>query len=164
MRKVKGAFLKAEKKIENMLHWSKHKNCILFPLLVQPYADVSLTVVVVVDRLLREHAMIVEVQVYARNAMVKDLCSRDCPMKVLKRQDWWQKTQQLDTQQGRLSYRSLYPFLHHIAVIHVLSLSVGRLPKKWSYCMKCSSARSCALCGGSGKLSCWGWTMRISTI
>ncbi|KAH6765535.1 transmembrane protein [Perilla frutescens var. hirtella] len=27
------------------------------------------------------------------------------------------------------------------------------LPKKWSYCMKCSSARSCATCGGSGKLS-----------
>ncbi|XP_039135236.1 uncharacterized protein LOC120272470 [Dioscorea cayenensis subsp. rotundata] len=27
------------------------------------------------------------------------------------------------------------------------------LPKKWSYCMKCSSARSCSTCGGSGKLS-----------
>ncbi|KAM7502096.1 hypothetical protein LguiB_001000 [Lonicera macranthoides] len=27
------------------------------------------------------------------------------------------------------------------------------LPKKWSYCTKCSSARSCNLCGGSGKLS-----------
>ncbi|XP_065864996.1 uncharacterized protein [Euphorbia lathyris] len=27
------------------------------------------------------------------------------------------------------------------------------LPKKWSYCTKCSSARSCNTCGGSGKLS-----------
>ncbi|CAA0822146.1 Unknown protein, partial [Striga hermonthica] len=27
------------------------------------------------------------------------------------------------------------------------------LPKKWSYCTKCSSARSCVTCGGSGKLS-----------
>ncbi|KAL8515974.1 hypothetical protein ACS0TY_014604 [Phlomoides rotata] len=27
------------------------------------------------------------------------------------------------------------------------------LPKKWSYCTKCSSARSCTKCGGSGKLS-----------
>ncbi|KAA8544109.1 hypothetical protein F0562_022120 [Nyssa sinensis] len=26
------------------------------------------------------------------------------------------------------------------------------LPKKWSYCTKCSSARSCSTCGGSGKL------------
>ncbi|KAL3850420.1 hypothetical protein ACJIZ3_012302 [Penstemon smallii] len=26
------------------------------------------------------------------------------------------------------------------------------LPKKWSYCTKCSSARSCSRCGGSGKL------------
>lgn len=28
-----------------------------------------------------------------------------------------------------------------------------RLPKKWSYCTKCSSGRSCSTCGGSGKLS-----------
>ncbi|XVE59051.1 hypothetical protein DITRI_Ditri05aG0013900 [Diplodiscus trichospermus] len=27
------------------------------------------------------------------------------------------------------------------------------LPKKWSYCTKCSSTRSCSTCGGSGKLS-----------
>ncbi|KAI8524106.1 hypothetical protein RHMOL_Rhmol13G0123800 [Rhododendron molle] len=27
------------------------------------------------------------------------------------------------------------------------------LPKKWSYCTKCSSARNCSACGGSGKLS-----------
>ncbi|XP_027348254.1 uncharacterized protein LOC113859757 [Abrus precatorius] len=27
------------------------------------------------------------------------------------------------------------------------------LPKKWSYCTKCSSARSCSTCGGTGKLS-----------
>ncbi|WCJ40964.1 hypothetical protein M5689_021857 [Euphorbia peplus] len=27
------------------------------------------------------------------------------------------------------------------------------LPKKWSYCTKCSSARSCSTCDGSGKLS-----------
>ncbi|XP_061346157.1 uncharacterized protein LOC133291845 [Gastrolobium bilobum] len=27
------------------------------------------------------------------------------------------------------------------------------LPKKWSYCTKCSSARSCSSCSGSGKLS-----------
>ncbi|XP_054792440.1 uncharacterized protein LOC129298064 [Prosopis cineraria] len=27
------------------------------------------------------------------------------------------------------------------------------LPKKWSYCAKCSSGRSCSTCGGSGKLS-----------
>ncbi|PON66507.1 Transmembrane protein [Parasponia andersonii] len=27
------------------------------------------------------------------------------------------------------------------------------LPKKWSYCTKCSSARSCSMCGGSGKTS-----------
>ncbi|CAA2973367.1 PREDICTED: uncharacterized protein LOC105959113 [Olea europaea subsp. europaea] len=27
------------------------------------------------------------------------------------------------------------------------------LPKKWSYCTKCSSARSCSFCGGSGKIS-----------
>ncbi|XP_015577575.1 uncharacterized protein LOC8275208 [Ricinus communis] len=27
------------------------------------------------------------------------------------------------------------------------------LPKKWSYCTKCSSARSCLTCGGRGKLS-----------
>ncbi|OMO58359.1 hypothetical protein COLO4_34706 [Corchorus olitorius] len=26
------------------------------------------------------------------------------------------------------------------------------LPKKWSYCTKCSSTRSCITCGGSGKL------------
>ncbi|XP_010541314.1 PREDICTED: uncharacterized protein LOC104814822 [Tarenaya hassleriana] len=27
------------------------------------------------------------------------------------------------------------------------------LPKKWSYCTKCSSARSCTACGGRGKIS-----------
>uniref|UniRef100_A0A2P2IYS0 Uncharacterized protein LOC105115955 isoform X1 n=1 Tax=Rhizophora mucronata TaxID=61149 RepID=A0A2P2IYS0_RHIMU len=27
------------------------------------------------------------------------------------------------------------------------------LPKKWSYCTKCSSSRSCTTCGGTGKLS-----------
>ncbi|KDP43996.1 hypothetical protein JCGZ_05463 [Jatropha curcas] len=27
------------------------------------------------------------------------------------------------------------------------------LPKKWSYCTKCSSARSCVTCGGRGKVS-----------
>ncbi|KAL8029747.1 hypothetical protein ABFX02_14G244800 [Erythranthe guttata] len=27
------------------------------------------------------------------------------------------------------------------------------LPKKWSYCTKCSSSRSCNTCGGTGKLS-----------
>ncbi|KAJ4910361.1 hypothetical protein Rs2_04982 [Raphanus sativus] len=27
------------------------------------------------------------------------------------------------------------------------------LPKKWSYCTKCSSTRSCITCGGSGKIS-----------
>ncbi|GLU02530.1 hypothetical protein SLE2022_197770 [Rubroshorea leprosula] len=27
------------------------------------------------------------------------------------------------------------------------------LPKKWSYCTKCSSTRSCITCGGRGKLS-----------
>ncbi|KFK33915.1 hypothetical protein AALP_AA5G077100 [Arabis alpina] len=27
------------------------------------------------------------------------------------------------------------------------------LPKKWSYCTKCSSTRSCTTCGGSGKIS-----------
>ncbi|EOA24876.1 hypothetical protein CARUB_v10018166mg [Capsella rubella] len=27
------------------------------------------------------------------------------------------------------------------------------LPKKWSYCTKCSSTRSCIACGGSGKTS-----------
>ncbi|KAK7262272.1 hypothetical protein RJT34_29838 [Clitoria ternatea] len=27
------------------------------------------------------------------------------------------------------------------------------LPRKWSYCTKCSSARSCSTCGGSGKLN-----------
>ncbi|XP_027107347.2 uncharacterized protein [Coffea arabica] len=27
------------------------------------------------------------------------------------------------------------------------------LPKKWSYCTKCSSSRSCSNCGGTGKLS-----------
>ncbi|XP_021278868.1 uncharacterized protein LOC110412610 isoform X2 [Herrania umbratica] len=27
------------------------------------------------------------------------------------------------------------------------------LPKKWSYCTRCSSSRSCSTCGGSGKLS-----------
>ncbi|GFP82480.1 hypothetical protein PHJA_000391000, partial [Phtheirospermum japonicum] len=27
------------------------------------------------------------------------------------------------------------------------------LPKKWSYCTKCSSSRSCITCDGSGKLS-----------
>lgn len=27
------------------------------------------------------------------------------------------------------------------------------LPKKWSYCTKCSSARSCVACGGAGKLN-----------
>ncbi|KAF3454959.1 hypothetical protein FNV43_RR05407 [Rhamnella rubrinervis] len=27
------------------------------------------------------------------------------------------------------------------------------LPKKWSYCTKCSSARSCSTCGGRGKIS-----------
>lgn len=26
------------------------------------------------------------------------------------------------------------------------------LPKKWSYCTKCSSGRSCSSCGGTGKL------------
>ncbi|XP_050229181.1 uncharacterized protein LOC126678304 [Mercurialis annua] len=28
------------------------------------------------------------------------------------------------------------------------------LPKKWSYCTKCSSSRSCTTCDGRGKLSC----------
>ncbi|KAL5716979.1 hypothetical protein ACHQM5_010076 [Ranunculus cassubicifolius] len=27
------------------------------------------------------------------------------------------------------------------------------LPKKWSYCTKCTSARNCRMCGGSGRLS-----------
>ncbi|WOL13275.1 hypothetical protein Cni_G22044 [Canna indica] len=27
------------------------------------------------------------------------------------------------------------------------------LPKKWSYCSKCSSARSCSTCGGTGRIS-----------
>ncbi|PSR89936.1 Chaperone protein like [Actinidia chinensis var. chinensis] len=27
------------------------------------------------------------------------------------------------------------------------------LPKKWSYCTKCSSSRSCCTCGGLGKIS-----------
>ncbi|XXG40581.1 hypothetical protein AAC387_Pa01g1262 [Persea americana] len=27
------------------------------------------------------------------------------------------------------------------------------LPKKWSYCSKCSSARSCSTCGGRGRVS-----------
>ncbi|XP_038714890.1 uncharacterized protein LOC120008579 isoform X2 [Tripterygium wilfordii] len=27
------------------------------------------------------------------------------------------------------------------------------LPKKWSYCTKCSAARSCSTCSGRGKLS-----------
>ncbi|MED6145541.1 hypothetical protein PIB30_119202 [Stylosanthes scabra] len=27
------------------------------------------------------------------------------------------------------------------------------LPKKWSYCTKCSSSRSCSTCDGTGKLS-----------
>ncbi|ONK79502.1 uncharacterized protein A4U43_C01F7010 [Asparagus officinalis] len=27
------------------------------------------------------------------------------------------------------------------------------LPKKWSYCTKCSSARSCRTCGGTGQIS-----------
>ncbi|KAK9664071.1 hypothetical protein RND81_14G017800 [Saponaria officinalis] len=27
------------------------------------------------------------------------------------------------------------------------------LPRKWSYCSKCSSGRSCSTCGGSGKLA-----------
>ncbi|KEH30002.1 hypothetical protein MtrunA17_Chr4g0028521 [Medicago truncatula] len=27
------------------------------------------------------------------------------------------------------------------------------LPKKWSYCTKCSSGRNCSTCGGSGKLN-----------
>ncbi|RWR79390.1 Chaperone DnaJ [Cinnamomum micranthum f. kanehirae] len=27
------------------------------------------------------------------------------------------------------------------------------LPKKWSYCSKCSSARSCSACGGRGRVS-----------
>ncbi|KAL8167472.1 hypothetical protein V2J09_008971 [Rumex salicifolius] len=27
------------------------------------------------------------------------------------------------------------------------------LPRKWSYCTKCSSARSCVTCGGSGRLN-----------
>ncbi|XP_058734979.1 uncharacterized protein LOC131606910 [Vicia villosa] len=27
------------------------------------------------------------------------------------------------------------------------------LPKKWSYCTKCTSGRSCSTCGGSGKLN-----------
>ncbi|KAK2967112.1 hypothetical protein RJ640_004088 [Escallonia rubra] len=27
------------------------------------------------------------------------------------------------------------------------------LPKKWSYCTRCSSARSCNTCGGNGKIS-----------
>uniref|UniRef100_A0A2N9FWQ0 DUF7895 domain-containing protein n=1 Tax=Fagus sylvatica TaxID=28930 RepID=A0A2N9FWQ0_FAGSY len=27
------------------------------------------------------------------------------------------------------------------------------LPKKWSYCTRCSSARSCSTCGGRGKLA-----------
>lgn len=26
------------------------------------------------------------------------------------------------------------------------------LPKKWSYCTKCSSARSCSTCSGRGKI------------
>ncbi|XP_011620492.1 uncharacterized protein LOC105420053 isoform X2 [Amborella trichopoda] len=26
------------------------------------------------------------------------------------------------------------------------------LPKKWSYCSKCSSARSCSICGGRGRI------------
>lgn len=27
------------------------------------------------------------------------------------------------------------------------------LPKKWGYCTRCSSARACSSCGGSGKIS-----------
>ncbi|KAG9441781.1 hypothetical protein H6P81_017635 [Aristolochia fimbriata] len=27
------------------------------------------------------------------------------------------------------------------------------LPKKWTYCSRCSSSRSCSICGGSGRVS-----------
>lgn len=53
--------------------WIKNEFRDLHPIFFT-YVDVPLTVIVVVDRLLQEHAMTVEVQVCALNAKEKDLC------------------------------------------------------------------------------------------
>ncbi|XP_008463221.1 uncharacterized protein LOC103501412 isoform X5 [Cucumis melo] len=40
-----------------------------------------------------------------------------------------------------------------LAAKNMATRFTAALPKKWSYCSKCSSARSCSTCGGSGTLS-----------
>jgi len=54
-------------------------------------------------RFLQKSAKTVVVLAYVLNAMVKDLCSRNCQRKVLRRQDWLQRIWPLDIQQGILS-------------------------------------------------------------
>ena len=50
-------------------------------------------------------------------------------------------------------YSLLYPPLIFKLFSLTTELRFIRLPKKWSYCTKCSSARSCSTCGGRGKLN-----------
>ncbi|XP_022152827.1 uncharacterized protein LOC111020449 [Momordica charantia] len=40
-----------------------------------------------------------------------------------------------------------------LAAKNMATRFTAALPKKWSYCSKCSSARSCTTCGGSGTLN-----------
>lgn len=49
------------------------------------------------------------------------------------------------------SFEFLSSFLLH-SLSASLFLNRVRLPKKWSYCTKCSSARSCSTCSGRGKI------------
>ena len=107
-------------------------------------------------RFLQKSAKIVVVLAYVLNAMVKDLCSRNCQRKVLRRQDWLQRIWPLDIQQGILSSTlslSLSLSKVWISPLNWTELDHVRLPKKWSYCTRCSSARNCSTCGGRGKLS-----------
>lgn len=52
-------------------------------------------------------------------------------------------------------YVRSFEFLYlSFSILSQLSLFLNgvRLPKKWSYCTKCSSARSCSTCSGRGKI------------
>ena len=56
-------------------------------------------------RFLQKSVKIVVVPAYVLNAKVKDLCLRNCQMKVLRRQDWLQRIWPLDIQQGIFFHR-----------------------------------------------------------
>lgn len=86
---------------------------------------------------------------FVRNATGRDLSLRKCPKKVLRRLDLLQRTWPLVTLQGMLD---LFYMLKMLSFF-IAHFWFFRLPKKWSYCSKCSSSRSCTTCGGTGRIA-----------